>query len=137
MNADATYDQLEYLHQADPLGYLVTSRRSELEAVRERSLSDRKARPLAVLSLAHEGAQSTFTYQPLPQRATAVRDLIDPYITLRTTALDDLPKVKTRQDLLRLFYALRLDYFVKDPSKVSSEDLYDTIKRDDELFNRP
>lgn len=64
-------------------------------------------------------------------------NLIHKYLYLRDIILKDLRKVKTRQDLLKVFHALRLDYFVKDPSKVSSEDLYDSILQDEELFNRP
>ena len=65
------------------------------------------------------------------------QDLINEYLALRVTILKDLPKVKTREDLLKIFHALRLDYYIKDPSKVSSEDLYDSVVQDEELFNRP
>ncbi len=65
------------------------------------------------------------------------QDLINEYLALRVIILKDLPKVKTREDLLRIFYALRLDYYIDDPSKVSSEDLYDSVVQNEELFNRP
>ena len=63
--------------------------------------------------------------------------LINEYLALRTAILKDLCKIKTQRDLLKIFYALRLDYYIKDPSKVNSEDLYDSILQDEELFNRP
>jgi hypothetical protein len=65
------------------------------------------------------------------------QDLINEYLALRVIILKDLSKVKTREDLLRIFHALRLDYYIKDPSKVSSEDLYDSVVQHEELFNRP
>ena len=65
------------------------------------------------------------------------QDLINEYLALRVIILKDLPKVKTREDLLRIFHALRLNYYIEDPSKVSSEDLYDSVVQDEELFNRP
>ena len=58
------------------------------------------------------------------------------YITLRRLVMKDFQKVKTRSELLKIFYALRLDYFIKDPSKISSSDLYDAIAQDEELYQR-
>lgn len=65
------------------------------------------------------------------------KDLIIKYLTSRDLIIKDLYKVKTRQELLKVFFALRMDYFIKDPSKVKSEDLYDSILQDEELFNGP
>ena len=69
--------------------------------------------------------------------APEVLTKVSRYISLRRLIMRDLPKVKTRRELLKIFYALRLDYFIKDPSKVSSSDLYDTILKDEELYQRP
>jgi len=65
------------------------------------------------------------------------QNLINEYLFLRAAILKDLRKVKTRRDLLKVFYGLGLNYYIKNPFKVSSDDLYDTILQDEELFNRP
>ena len=39
-------------------------------------------------------------------------------------------------ELIDIFYALRLDYFLKDPENLTKKDLYDYIKADEALFQR-
>ncbi len=107
-----SYKRISKLHKADALDFLVTKRKSELTRDLNRDLMK--------------------DLDPIYSRS-----FVDEYLSLRAAIVRDLSKVKTRLDLLKVFHALRLDYYVQDLSKVSSEDLYDMILRDEELFNRP